>query len=154
MSRAFVRESDGTEGQDLPELQVSPHRNLVTPSGLRQIETTVGCLQAALSRARREADRAQVARLQRDLRYWGERQRTAEVIPAPASADVVRFGSTVTLEKPDGETVEYRIVGEDEADPARGSISYVSPIASRLIGRTAGDVVAVSGGEATILAIR
>jgi len=154
MSRAFVKESDGGDGQELPELQVSSHRNLVTPSGLQQIEAMVGRLQAALSEARAEADRAQIARIQRDLRYWSERLRTAEVIPAPASADVVRFGSTVTLEKPDGKTVEYRIVGEDEADPARGSISYVSPIASRLIGGTAGDAVAVPEGEATILGIR
>lgn len=154
MSRAFVKESDGEDGEVLPELQVSAHRNLVTPSGLQQIDATVGRLQAALSGARADADRAQIARIQRDLRYWSERLRTAEVPPAPASTDVVRFGSTVTLEKPDRETVEYRIVGEDEADPARGSISYVSPIASRLIGRTVGDVVAVPDGEATILGIR
>jgi transcription elongation GreA/GreB family factor len=127
---------------------------LVTPSGLQQIEATVGSLQAALSEARAQADRAAIARIQRDLRYWRERLRTAEVIPAPASADVVRFGSTVMLQKPDGGRVEYRVVGEDEADPARGSISYVSPIASRLIGGTVGDVVAVPEGEATILGIR
>jgi hypothetical protein len=42
MSRAFVKESDGEDGEALPELQVSPHRNLVTPSGLQQIEATVG----------------------------------------------------------------------------------------------------------------
>jgi transcription elongation GreA/GreB family factor len=66
----------------------------------------------------------------------------------------VRFGSRVTFEMPDGGTVEYRIVGEDEADPARGSISYVSPIASRLIGGTVGDEVAVPEGAATILGIR
>jgi len=46
MSRAFVKESDGAEGQELPELLVSPHRNLVTPRGLRQIEATVERLQA------------------------------------------------------------------------------------------------------------
>lgn len=154
MSRAFVKESDGAEGQDLPELQVSPHRNLVTPSGLQQIEATVGRLQAALSGARAEADRAQIARFRRDLRYWGERLRTAEVIRAPASSDIVRFGSTVALQMPDGGKAEYRIVGEDEADPARGCISYVSPIASRLIGGTVGDVVAVPEGQATILGIR
>jgi transcription elongation GreA/GreB family factor len=153
MSRAFVKESDGAEGQELPELQVSPHRNLVTPSGLQRIETTVGRLQAALSEARAEADRAQIARIQRDLRYWSERLRTAEVISAPASADVVRFGSTVALQMPDGGRVEYRIVGEDEAAPAHGSISYVSPIARLLIGRVKGDVVALPDGEATILEI-
>ncbi|HUG03358.1 MAG TPA: transcription elongation factor GreA [Steroidobacteraceae bacterium] len=153
MSRAFVKESDGADGEELPELQVSPHRNLVTPSGLQRIEATVGLLQVALSRARADADRAQIARIQRDLRYWSERQHTAEVIPAAESADVVRFGCAVTLEKPDGVTVEYRIVGEDEADPARGSISYVSPIARFLIGRVQGDVVALPDGEATILEI-
>jgi transcription elongation GreA/GreB family factor len=154
MSRAFVKESDGADGEELPELQVSPHRNLVTSSGLQQIEATVGRLLAALSEARAQADRAGIARIQRDLRYWNVRLRTAEVIPTPASADVVRFGSTVMLEKPDGGRVEYRIVGEDEADPAHGSISYVSPIASRLIGRTVGDVVAVPEGDATVLGIR
>lgn len=153
MSRAFVKESDGEDGEALPELQVSPHRNLVTPSGLQQIEETVGRLQAALSAARADADRAQIARIQRDLRYWSERQRTAEVIRTPASAEVVRFGFRVKLEMPDGGTVEYRIVGEDEADPARGSISYVSPIASRLIGRKVGDDVAVPDGAATIVKV-
>jgi transcription elongation GreA/GreB family factor len=154
MSRAFVKESDGADGEELPELQVSPHRNLVTPTGLQQIEATVGRLQAALSEARAAEDRAAIARFQRDLRYWSERLRTAEVIAMPASADVVRFGSTVVLQKPDGGRFEYRIVGEDEADPAHGSISYVSPIASRLIGRKVGDVAVVPEGDATILGIR
>ena len=66
---------------------------------------------------------------------------------------VARFGAIVTLEKPGGERVEYRIVGEDEADPAAGSISYVSPIARLLIGRARGDVVALQDGEATIMKI-
>lgn len=154
MSRAFVKESDGADGEELPELQVSPRRNLVTPAGLQQIEATVSRLQAALSAARAQADRAALARIQRDLRYWSERLRTAEVIATPAAADVVRFGCTVVLQKADGARVEYRIVGEDEADPAHGSISYVSPIASRLIGGTVGDVVAVPEGHATILGIR
>jgi transcription elongation GreA/GreB family factor len=154
MSRAFVKESDGSASGELPELQVSPHRNLVTAAGLRQIEAMVERLQAGLSEARAAEDRAAIARFQRDLRYWSERQRTAEVVMAPASAGVARFGSSVALEMPDGERVEYRIVGEDEADPATGSISYVSPIARLLIGGTVGDVVTMPEGEATILGIR
>jgi transcription elongation GreA/GreB family factor len=153
MSRAFVKESDGTAGEELPELQVSPHRNLVTAAGLRQIEAMVERLQAGLSEARAAEDRAALARFHRDLRYWNERQRTAEVVMAPAAAGVARFGSTVALEKPGGERVEYRIVGEDEADPAAGSISYVSPIARLLIGRVKGDVVALPDDEATILKV-
>ena len=154
MSRAFVKESDGAEGQDLPELLVSPHRNLVTPAGLRQTEATVERLQAALSAARAAEDRAGVARIQRDLRYWSGRQRTAEVVKASAATGAVRFGATVALQKQDGKHVRYRIVGEDEADPAHGKISYVSPIARLLIGAAVGDVVTLADGAAKILEIR
>lgn len=153
MSRAFVKESDGADGQELPELQVSPHRNLVTPAGRLQIEAKVEQLQAELSVARAGADRALIARIQRDLRYWKERLRTAEVVMATAT-DIVRFGSTVTLEKKDGSRVEYQIVGEDEADPARGRISYVAPIAKLLIGASEGDRVALPDGMAAVSGLR
>jgi transcription elongation GreA/GreB family factor len=154
MSQAFVKESDGEEGPALPELLVSPHRNLVTPAGLQQIEAMVGRLQTALSEARAAEDRAAIARIQRDLRYWSERLRTAEVIAVPASSATVRFGSTVTLERQDGARVEYQIVGEDEADPAMGRISYVSPIARLLIGASVADALQLPDGEAEILAVR
>jgi transcription elongation GreA/GreB family factor len=150
MSRAFVKESDGADGEELAELQVSPHRNLVTPAGLAQIEATVERLRAELSAARAAEDRAGARRIQRDLRYWSERQRTAEPVQPPAAGGKARFGSTVTLARQDGSTVEYRIVGEDEADPAAGKISWVSPIAKRLIGAQAGDEVALQDGLAAI----
>lgn len=153
MSRAFVKETDGAEGQELPELRVSPHRNLVTPAGLGQIEATVERLQAALSEARAAEDLASIASIQRDLRYWSGRQRTAEVVEPPLAAGTVRFGSTVTLQKRDGREVRYQMVGEDEADPANGRISYVSPIARLLIGAAVGDVVMLADGEAEILEI-
>jgi len=153
MSRAFVKESDGEEDQEVPELQVSRHRNLVTPSGLRQIEATVERLQADLTEARAASDRSTVKRIQRDLRYWTDRLRTAEVVTTVAATGTVRFGSTVLLEKQDGERVDYQIVGEDEADPAKGRISYVSPIARMLIGAYVENVVALADGEARILEI-
>ncbi|MGH8135651.1 MAG: GreA/GreB family elongation factor [Steroidobacteraceae bacterium] len=153
MSRAFVKESDGEEGGELPELRISPHRNLVTTAGLRQIEATVERLQASLTEARAAADRAAIKQNQRDLRYWTERQRTAEVVSTSGATDKVRFGSTVTLEKKGGERVQYQIVGEDEADPANGKISYVSPIARLLIGLSAGGVATLPDGEATIASV-
>ena len=153
MSRAFVKGSDGAEVEELPELLVSPHRNLVTPNGMRQIETTVERLQTALSEARTADDRAAIARIQRDLRYWTVRQRTAELVTPPESSDTVRFGSTVVLEKEDGSRIEYQIVGEDEADPAKGKISYVAPIAERLIGAAEGDVVELADGEAEVVGV-
>lgn len=154
MSRAFVKESDGGEGQELPELQVSPHRNLVTATGLSRIGATVDELQAALSAARAADDRPGLARIQRDLRYWNERKRTAELVDLQIGADTVRFGTTVTLEVGDRERVQFQLVGEDESDPANGKISYVSPVARKLIGLALGDVVALPGGEAEIVEIR
>ncbi len=153
MSRAFVKESDGNEGQDLPELQVSSHRNLVTARGHAQIEVNVGRLQAELSQARGVKDRASIARIQRDLRYWNERLRSAERVQPVPGPDAVRFGSTVTLQKSGGKVVVFHIVGEDEADPAQGRISYVSPIARQLIGSSVGDVATLADGEARVVAI-
>jgi transcription elongation GreA/GreB family factor len=48
---------------------------------------------------------------------------------------------------------KFRIVGEDEADPAKGSISYVSPLAQALLGKAAGDTVKAGSGEAEIIKI-
>jgi transcription elongation GreA/GreB family factor len=154
MSRAFVKESDGGEGEELVELKVSPHRNLVTAEGLAQIEAAVERLRGELSAARAAADRAAVRRIQRDLRYWSERQRTAERVPAGPAGGKARFGSHVALENPDGSRVEYRIVGEDEADPARGSISWVSPLARKLIGASVGDEIELQDGSAEIVEVR
>jgi transcription elongation GreA/GreB family factor len=154
MSRAFVRESDGADGEGLAELKVSPHRNLVTAEGLAQIEAAVERLRGELSAARATDDRAAAQRIQRDLRYWSERRRSAELVPPGAAGGKARFGSVVALANRDGSRVEYRIVGEDEADPARGRISWVSPLARRLIGASVGDEVELADGPATIVEIR
>jgi len=150
MSRAFVKESDGADGEELAELQVSPHRNLVTPEGLAQIEATVERLRAELSAARAADERATIRRVQRDLRYWTLRQRTAELVQPVAAGDKARFGSVVVLERGDGSRLEYRIVGEDEADPSRGKISYVSPIAQLLIEAQAGDEIELPDGTVIV----
>jgi transcription elongation GreA/GreB family factor len=153
MSRAFVKEADGNEPEELPELVVSPHRNLVTADGLALIDETLHRLDVELASAREAGDRATEARVQRDLRYWRQRKGSAEVVASPASAETVRFGSWVTLELDDGDSVRFRIVGEDESDPARGLLAYVSPLAEQLLGSLVGDVVPFRGGEAEIVAI-
>lgn len=89
----------------------------------------------------------------RDLRYYTERIRTAQVQPLPASHDVVAFGHSVTFTRDDGRTQTFRIVGEDEADPSNGSISHGSPIARALIGKVLGDVVRVGAHELEIMSI-
>ena len=58
--------------------------------------------------------------------------------------DRVVFGSTVELlDTGSNETVVYQIVGEDEADLKLAKISYSSPIAKALIGKSSGDVAEV-----------
>jgi transcription elongation GreA/GreB family factor len=154
MSRAFVREADGGEAfEDLPDRPISSHANLVTPSGLARINEEIATLSRRLAEAQATDNRAEVARISRDLRYWSHRRSTAEIIHPVPAATQVRFGSRVTFERGDGRTQTYRIVGEDEADPAQGTISYVSPLAQALMGREVGDVVRIAQGEAEIVEI-
>jgi len=154
MSSAFVREPEGGEAfEDLPDRTVSPH-HLVTPTGLAQMDEEIEALKQRLAEAKAADDKAEVVRVSRDLRYWNHRRLTAEVVPPPTDRSHVRFGSSVTFERSDGRTQTYRIVGEDEADPAKGSISYVSPLAQALLGKEIGDVVVVPQGEAEIVDIR
>jgi transcription elongation GreA/GreB family factor len=75
-------------------------------------------------------------------------------MPAPEANDIVSFGSTVTFTREDGRVQSYRIVGEDEADPKTGSISYVSPVARALNGKAVGDIVTVGEQELEITAIQ
>jgi transcription elongation factor GreA len=65
----------------------------------------------------------------------------AEVIEPPTTGERITFGSTVRLEDDSGKEVCYWIVGSDEADPARGRISVLSPLARTLIGKSVGDNV-------------
>jgi transcription elongation GreA/GreB family factor len=97
--------------------------------------------------------RRAVALASREIRYSADRLRTAQVIPSPIEFDAVAFGHQVTFKRNDGRRLAFRIVGEDEADPRNGSISYVSPVARALIGRAAGDVVSVGDHEIQILSI-
>jgi transcription elongation GreA/GreB family factor len=89
----------------------------------------------------------------RDLRYWTYRRATAELVPASSDTSHVRFGSRVTFERDDGRSQTYQIVGEDEADPAKGSISYVSPLARALMGKEIGDAIPLPQGQAEIVRI-
>lgn len=154
MSRAFVKEPDGLEAFDeLPERLVSSNPNLVTEEGLAAIESEVARLSRAYAEAQGAGDRAALNVAARDLRYWTARRATAELVPPPADNEEVRFGSRVTFERADGRRQTYRIVGEDEADPAKGTLSYVSPLARALLGKSVGDTARQGADEIEILSI-
>jgi transcription elongation GreA/GreB family factor len=159
LSVAFTKEESAETAAEtlLPDRPISPHPNLVTEAGLQALQAQLQDARAAYEAAQRIEDvnekRRQSAVPLRDARYLTERLRTAQVIPAPASTDIVAFGSTVTFSRADGRVQTYRIVGEDEADPKAGSISFVAPVAKSLMGKAVGDVVGAGAQEIEILSI-
>ena len=154
MSRAFVREPEGGEAfEDLPDRPISGHPNFVTPEGLARIEAEVARLEAELSGLSPD-DKADHARVSRDLRYWSARKNSAQLVDETSDGGSVRFGATVTLLREDDTRQTFRIVGEDEADPHAGSISYVAPLARALTGKVVGDTVTVNDHEFEIAEIR
>ncbi|WP_407158394.1 transcription elongation factor GreA [Bradyrhizobium sp. STM 3557] len=159
MSVAFTKEDSAETASEtlLPDRPISPHPNLVTEAGLKALQLQLQQAQDAYEAAQAIEDvnerRRQGALPLRDVRYFASRVRTAQVVPAPASAETVAFGSTVTFRRDDGRVQTYRIVGEDEADPKADMISFVSPIARLLMGKAVGDVVGTAGQEIEIVAI-
>lgn len=159
MSVAFVKEESAETAAEtlLPDRPISPHVNLVTVAGLKALEEQLEQARQAHLAAGEIEDvnerRRQAAGPLRDLRYLSQRVHTAEVVDAPTSLDVVCFGSTATFRREDGRIQKYRIVGEDEADPKAGTISYVSPVARALLGRAVGDLVNVGAQELELIAI-
>ena len=160
MSIAFMKDPEGETLEDIPERPVSPHRNLVTPEGLAHIEAEAARLQEAFARAQKavaergeEEDRLNLLRIGRDLRYWMARRSSAELVPPLKDSGRVHFGSTVVIEREDGRRQRWRIVGEDEADPAHETISHVSPLARALVNKVVGDVVEVNSRDVEVVEI-
>ena len=148
MSRAFVKES--SESAPPPEKMVEDGPNPVTLEGMARIEAQVARLEAALQIEPNVLLRETLAR---DLRYWSQRKLSAEIAP-PSPDDTVAFGSTVTITRK-GRTQRFRIVGVDEADAAKGLISFRAPLAAAVMGGREGDVIEAAEplGEIAILAI-
>lgn len=159
MSVAFVKEESAETAAEtqLPDRPVSLHPNLVTETGLKALEHALQTAREAFEAANAVEDvnerRRQAAGPARDLRHFSERLRTAQPMPPPADNETVAFGSTVTFSRDDGRVQTYRIVGEDEADPKAGTISYVSPVARLLLGKSVGDVVTIGEQELEVMTI-
>ena len=152
MSRAFVRETEA-EVEPLPDRPISPHPNFVTANGLAKIDARV----AELATERETAVRANhvdtLPGIDRELRYWKQRRSSARLVPPPAAPEIVRFGVNVQLGFSDGARCDFRLVGEDEADPSSGLLSWASPLGKALIGRRLGDALEAFGRRAEIVAM-
>jgi transcription elongation GreA/GreB family factor len=149
MSKAFVSET--APSAPPPERMVEDGPNLVTAEGLAQITAHIARIEAAMQV---EANVLLRETLARDLRYWTVKQASAELVP-PGGDGTVGFGSAITLTRK-GRTQDLRIVGVDEADPARGMISFRSPLAQAVLGARQGDIVEADEplGEIEIVSVR
>ena len=76
------------------------------------------------------------------------------MVQPSVSSKVVEFGSSVTIRRDDGRELTYRIVGTDEAEPGRGTLSHISPLARALLGKAKGETVGVGAVDAEIVDIR
>ncbi len=140
MSVAFRRDSDEEHKEPRFELPIPVGPNLVTERGLAQIRARVAELEALIAAG---ADEARLEEAKRALRYWHTRQATAQLAPPPPDGEA-GFGSRVAYRQ-NGALRRIEIVGDDEADPAAGRISFSAPLARALIGACVGDLVDFAG---------
>ena len=135
MSRAFVKENED-QVPELPERPQSPHPNFVTPRGLALLKQQLIDLEGAKHRLATEQnllDKEALLVTERDIRYVQERlTRAVPVDYAQQPRDRVDFGAIVETEDENGVKRSFEIVGEDEADPNVGKLSWVSPLALAL----------------------
>lgn len=145
MSVAFRRDSDEEHLEPKFEIPIPRGPNLVSARGLALTAERVAALEIQLMQG---GDETTVNALKRDLRYWQTRQITAELVPL-ANGETVEFGTTVTFLL-NGKEKTLLIVGDDEADPANGLISFSAPLSRALMGGEPGELLSFGGKEDAI----
>ena len=162
MSKAFTKESDEDEDLDLEAAESAPQvgKNYITPAGYRRLrEELAGLweverpkLVETIAWAASNGDRSENAdyiygkrrlrEVDRRVRFLSKRIDSAEVVDnAGRDDDRAYFGATVAYRDRAGVERTVSIVGIDEVDPARGRVSWISPIAKALLKAREGDVV-------------
>lgn len=145
MSRAFVNEDNAAADASQPvERLISTQPNYVTAQGLVLLQKQVRSLQtehSAQTALGDKADKQRLADLERDLRYYLQRLKTAQVVTPAESADKVQIGSRVTFVDENDKQQCVQLVGEDQADAGRGLINWGSPLGRALLGARLGDEV-------------
>lgn len=140
MSVAFRRESDDEHMEPKFELPIPPGPNWVTARGLRLTREKVEALEA-VDTAGMEEEAAK--KHKRELRYWRTRLATAELRPE-ADGEVVAFGTRVTY-RLNRQEKTIALVGDDEANPHEGRISFSSPLARAMMDAEVGEKVDFAG---------
>lgn len=180
MNKAFVKESDNEDDDNLPQAQALPAgtKNYMTPEGYERLRGELTHLMnverpsvvQVVSWAASNGDRSEngdylygkkrLREIDRRMRFLTKRLDIAEVVDPAAqpNRDQIFFGATVLYSDKAGEDHTVTIVGVDEAEPLAGKISWISPVARALIKAREGDTVVLRtpGGveELDILEVR
>jgi transcription elongation factor GreB len=164
VSKAFTKEGDGSSDDeaDAPDAPALPKgtKNYITPAGADRLKDElnqllhrdrpdlVKVIQWAASNGDRSENgdyiygKRRLREIDRRIRFLTKRLEAAEIVdPAKQSSEHVRFGAKVTVTDEDGKQRVYRIVGIDETAPAKGDVSWISPIARALLNARVGDLV-------------
>jgi len=162
MNKAFTRETDIPDDVpgEAPPILPQGAKNYITPSGHMRLKSELKTLVEVdrpevvrtVSWAAANGDRSEngdyiygkrrLREIDRRIRFVMKRLELAEVVdPRDQDQDRVFFGATVTYRDAKGAENTVSIVGTDEVDPARGRISWVSPVARALLRACEGDVV-------------
>jgi len=163
VNKAFVREDADEAEDDEVEAASLPvgSKNYLTPGGHARLLAELNHLirverpevVSVVSWAASNGDRSEngdylygkkrLREIDRRIRFLSKRLENAEVVDPARREPTSRvfFGATVTVADQDGVEVVYSIVGVDEADPGRGHISWISPLARALLKAEEGDVV-------------
>lgn len=163
MSKAFVKEEDSDGGdEDLQSPPLPPSgKNYITPAGYARLEAELRKLveverpevvktvawAASLGDRSENADyiygKRRLREIDRRVRFLIKRLENAEIVrSAGRDTDQIFFGATVRVKSASGERT-VTIVGVDETDPAKGHVSWISPIAKALLKAREGDTVTV-----------
>jgi transcription elongation factor GreB len=179
MSKAFTKESDGDDEDDLPdEIAGLPAgaKNYMTPDGFARLREELMTLMRkerpevvqVVSWAAANGDRSEngdylygkkrLREIDRRIRFLSKRLERSEVVDPTKrpKTDQVFFGATVAYANSKGDERTIKIVGVDEVDPGRGHVSWISPIARALMRAHEGDLVKMRtpGGEEDIEIVR
>ena len=162
MSKAFTKESDDGEDLDLEAAESAPQveKNYITPAGYRRLREELAVLWEVerpklvetIAWAASNGDRSENAdyiygkrrlrEVDRRVRFLSKRIDSAEVVDnAGRDDDRAYFGATVAYRDGAGVERTVSIVGIDEVEPARGRVSWISPVAKALLRAREGDVV-------------
>ena len=158
MSRGFIKEGDQEEVPMVPKRAYLPEgaTNFVTRNGMDELLEE----KEALIREREELNvsnenerRIAVNYINARLQLLINRIAEARVVdPKDQPQDEITFGATVTLKNiASGKIQDFQIVGVDEADIARGKVSFISPLARALINKKTGDTISLKRESDTVI---